>query len=177
MAGADWACCPPSHCGIHSPGWKTCVGMGGEGGRLGVRGVGAVEACVYRPLYLATKLLPGVPPICQKFQIFWACCPLCKIPNLLPAPPPVPVGVHVGVRPIRPLWPKFCQGFPPSFQNANFSRDHCLSYRISRHFPALPPVLVNVCGGVRPLQTLRTRLCKGFPRGAEMFETFLRPVA
>ena len=110
--------------------------------------------------------------ICQIVKFFWARSGLAGPHNLLPAAPLMPGGVRGGVRPSRPLRPKFRQGFPPGFQNPNFFLARSMSCGDPSCVPAPPPVLLSVCGGVRPRQSRRPKFRQGFPPWGENFQIF-----
>ena len=133
---------------------------------------------VCHPWSLATKISPEVPPYLPNlnFPPGPVAAPRGPTISSLP-PPPVPGGVRGEVRPYRPLRPKFCQGFPPSFQNPIFFLAHCFSLRAPSHFPAPLPVPISVCGGVRPLQSCRPKIFQGFPPvGPKFWSFYLGPL-
>ena len=62
----------------------------------------------------------GSPLFYEMSKIYWPVAAPARTSVTYLPPPPAPVGVHGGVRPIQPLRPKICQGFPPSLRIYNF---------------------------------------------------------
>ena len=74
--------------------------------------MGVEEACVHHPLYLVTRILPGVPPCLPDFENFLDSLRSQTGPQSCLCRPPVPVGLRGGVMPFRPLQLKFSSGSP-----------------------------------------------------------------
>ena len=131
MAGAGCACCFPSPCGNHPPGWKPCV--------VGVGGVD--EACVHPPQYLATKISLGVTPYFPNVENFMGPLRSLLCPQSPPCCPPCACR-HVwgGVWPFRSLRPECCQGFPPSCQIQKYFWARCCCFQDPSCLPAPPPL-------------------------------------
>ena len=137
-----------------------------------VGGGGCVDLCL-------PSLVPGDQnfargsPLFAEFAIFAGPVAVLRAPTISSLWPPLCLEACVwGVRPSGPLQPNFCQGFPLGFQNPNFFLARCWSVWAPSHFPAPPPVLLSVCGGVRPLKSCRPKIFQGFPPWGQNFGVF-----
>ena len=134
--------------------------------------MGVEEACVHHPLYLVTRILPGVPPCLPDFEKFLDSLRSRTGPQSCLCRPPCAS---------RPAWggyafptpaTKIFQWFPPGFQILDFS--WLVAGMFMAPVASVPPPCARnrAWGGVRPLQTLGPKLRQGFPPWGQMFCIF-----
>ena len=89
VAGVDWACCAPSPCGRHYPGWKSGVRGGGGGGRLGGPGGGGGGGMCSPPPVPGNQNFARGSPVFAKFSKFVGPIALSDGPPIMYLPPPL----------------------------------------------------------------------------------------
>ena len=95
-------------------------------------------------LHLATKTLPGVSPYFSLVTFFAHSLRRGVYMLSQSTPPPVPVGVHGWVGPLRTLRPKFFQGFSPRLRILkNWTADASAGTPVD----SLPPLCPYACVG------------------------------
>ena len=106
-------------------------------------------------------------------KFFWANNSPAGPHNFFPAAPPMPGGVRGGVRPSRPLRPKFRQGFPPASITRIFSGPVAhLSGPLAAFLPPPPCACKRVWGGLDLSKAADRNFAKGSPPWGQNFQIF-----